>query len=516
MTTIDVSPLAATARPTASASIHPIISGFHPDPSICRVGEDYYLVNSSFEYTPGVPLWHSRDLLEWTLIANVLSGDEHLVPGSAGASGGIYAPTIRHHDGRFWMITTNVSGAEPGQLITSALDPAGPWEPARTITGLPGIDPDLAWSEDGTCYITYCSNDPALRGIVQAQVDLATLELLTPPRVVWAGTGLAHPEGPHLYKNGSWWYLMIAEGGTERGHSVSIARSASPEGPFEAAPRNPIFTHRSTQHRVQNAGHADLVERADGSWASVYLGVRPRGATPSFHVNGRETFLAGIDWVDEWPEFDENRFSIPTSDTSFVDHFERPILDRRWVSPGAGLQEIVTPEPTGGALLRRGHTDPDRTSMIATRIRDEFWVFDATITTGDAAAIVRMDERHWFEIRLAHGRAEAFLRVGPVTASVGEPVAVSPGPVTLRLVSRPSLTNGPDDLEAGVVTASGFSSAGRVDGRYLSTEVTGGFTGRVVGVRALDGTLDDARIDSLRYAGYDPAHTTEPPLPFDD
>lgn len=508
MTTIDVSPFAATDRASVSASIRPIISGFHPDPSVCRVGEDYYLVNSSFEYTPGVPLWHSRDLLEWNLVGNILSGDEHFVAGSAGASGGIYAPTIRSHDGRFWMITTDVSGAEAGQLITSATDPAGPWEPAHTITGLPGIDPDLAWAADGTCYITYCSNDPALPGIAQARIDLETFELLSPPRVVWAGTGMAHPEGPHLYRHGPWWYLLIAEGGTERGHSVSIARSASADGPFEAASANPIFTHRSTQHRVQNAGHADLVELSDGSWAAVYLGVRPRGATPSFHVNGRETFLAGIDWVDGWPTFDENRFSVPASDSSFLDRFSRPELDPRWVSPAGRLEEIVSIEPGGGVTLRPSDTAPGRTSMLATRIRDEFWTFDAALTAGDAALIVRMDERHWFELRRTGGLAEAILRVGPLASTVGDPIEVGSGAVRLRMFSRTSLTNGPDDLEAGVVTASGFTSAGRVDGRYLSTEVTGGFTGRVVGVRALG---DTARIEFLRYAADDPDQMPEIP-----
>ena len=496
MTTIDVSQTTATPPAAVSASIRPIISGFHPDPSVCRVGESYYLVNSSFEYAPGVPLWHSRDLLEWDLVANVLSGDEHFVAGSAGASGGIYAPTIRHHDGRFWMITTDVSGAEAGQLITSAVDPAGPWEPAHTITGLPGIDPDLAWDDDGTCFVTYCSSDPALPGIAQARIDLATFELLAAPQAIWAGTGMAHPEGPHLYRRGAWWYLLIAEGGTERGHSVSIARSASPDGPFEAAPVNPIFTHRSTQHRVQNTGHADLVELPDGSWAAVYLGVRPRGATPSFHVNGRETFLAGVDWVNGWPTFDENRFSVPASDSSFIDRFDGDRLDLRWVSPAGRLETFVSVEVGGGVTLRSSTTVPDRTDMLATRVRDEYWAFDAAVTAGDAALLVRMDERHWFELRLVNGRAEAILRVGPLTSPVGEPVEVGSGPVTLRAVARPSLTNGPDDLELGVVMPSGYVSAGRVDGRYLSTEVTGGFTGRVVGLRALDGT---ASIHAVRY-----------------
>lgn len=144
---------------------------------------------------------------------------------------------------------------------------------------------------------------------------------------------MSNPEAPHLYHRDGWWYLLIAEGGTERGHSVSVARSRSPRGPFEGHEANPILTHRSTNHPVQNTGHADLVQTPDGEWAMVYLGVRTAGISPGFHVNGRETFLAGIQWQDGWPTVDETRFAVPQPQHDFVDTFAGAELDPRWVSP---------------------------------------------------------------------------------------------------------------------------------------------------------------------------------------
>ena len=177
---------------------NPIIPGYHPDPSICRVGDDYYLANSSFEYSPGVPLFHSRDLISWTQVGNILDRPEHLDvrPGLAGASGGIYAPTLRHHDGRFWMITTNIHEVGRGHILVHAEDPAGPWSDPVYVAGLIGIDPDIAWDDDGTCFVTW--SDVMRGGISQAVIDPVSGDVLSEPRPLWAGTGGAHAEGPHL------------------------------------------------------------------------------------------------------------------------------------------------------------------------------------------------------------------------------------------------------------------------------------------------------------------------------
>lgn len=479
-------------------NVAPIIPGFHPDPSVCRVGDDYYLANSSFEYAPGVPLWHSRDLLTWTLVGNILDRPEQLLPGRAGSSQGVYAPTLRHHDGRFWLITTDVTGPS-GQLVVSAEDPAGPWSAPTYLEGLHGIDPDLAWDDDGTCFVTYCSSGPDGVGIAQVRVDLEKGIALEEPRWLWSGTGLAHPEAPHLYRRGAYWYLLIAEGGTERGHSVSVARATRPEGPYTGAPVNPILSHRSTTHPVQNTGHADLVENPDGSWAMVYLAVRPRGYTPMFHVNGRETFLAGIDWVDDWPVVDEDRYDVPARDTSYTDTFDGSSLHPRWVSPGAGLAGIAAPGPDGGLRLSPGTGPRADVGALTARALDPAWRFEADLglAHGSGALLLRLDDTHWCEIRADAGQVHAVVRIGPLETRHGAAVPLTGPSLTLRAESVAPTTNGPDDVRLTAVVDGTEHELTRFDGRYLSTEVAAGFTGRVVGLRAIDGVVDVAEV---RYA----------------
>lgn len=502
MTTTNTQPAVTHApgdsSPGELTSVVPIVPGFHPDPSVCRVGDDYYLASSSFEYAPGVPLWHSRDLHTWTLVGNILDREDQFPPGHASSSRGVFAPTLRHHDGRFWLITTDVSG-NPGQLVVSAEDPSGPWTSPMRLEGLHGIDPDLAWDQDGACYATYCATGPNGPGIAQARVDLETGTVLETPRKLWSGTGLAHPEAPHLYRRGAYWYLVVAEGGTERGHSVSVARADGPEGPFTGAPTNPVLSHRSTTHPVQNTGHADLVENADGSWAVVYLGVRPRGVTPMFHVNGRETFLAGIDWVDDWPVVDESRHRAPVHDTSFTDVFDSPALHPRWVSPGTGLAEIAAPRPGGGLRLRPGGGPRAAVGSLTARVLDHTWRFEADLglAHGSAALLLRLDDTHWCEIRADAGHVHAVVHIGPLEARHGATVPLAGPSLTLRAEALSPTAGGPDDVRLSAFVDGSEHELTRFDGRYLSTEVAGGFTGRVAGLRALAGVVDVAEV---RYA----------------
>jgi len=284
---------------------NPVLPGFYPDPSICRVGPDYYLVCSSFEYFPGVPIFHSHDLMSWHQIGNVLDRASQLpFPADTAASAGIFAPTIRHHDGRFYLATTNVTLGR--HLIVTATNPAGPWsEPV--YLDLPHVDPSLAWEEDGTCWLT-------VSGVESYRIDPHTGTVFEGPVAMWSGSGGQYPEAPHLYRIDDWWYLLVSEGGTHTGHAVSIARARSARGPFEPGPANPFLTHRGTDRPVQATGHADLVQAADGTWWMVLLGIRPKGQWPPFHVLGRETFLVPVRWVDGWPIVDpveENSPAIP-------------------------------------------------------------------------------------------------------------------------------------------------------------------------------------------------------------
>ncbi|MET7400216.1 family 43 glycosylhydrolase [Dactylosporangium sp. NPDC005572] len=447
----------------------PVLPGFHPDPSVCRVGEDYYLANSSFEYLPGVPISTSRDLLHWRRIGHALDRPGQLPPPAGTGSSGIYAPTLRHHGGRFWMITTDVARFDAGHLIVWAEDPAGPWSDPVFTTGAVGIDPDLTWTDDGTCYLTWCGE-----GIQQARVDPSTGALRSAPERLWSGTGLAHPEGPHLYRRGGYWYLVLAEGGTERGHTVAVARSRDISGPFEPHPANPVLTHRSTTHPVQNTGHADLVELPDGSWAMVYLGVRPRGGTPMFHVNGRETFLAGIRWDGDWPFVEESRFDVPVVPTAFDDDFA--VLDPRWIALGD--------HPSAFTSVGDGLTLAPGEGFLGVRAADPWWQASASVTSPAARLALRLDARHHVSVALSDGTLTASATVGQLTQTLAAAPAPSPVTLAIRTVPPPDGLGPlapPDLIELGHVGADGFVALASFDGRYLSTEVAGGFTGRVIG-----------------------------------
>ncbi|MDX3191714.1 family 43 glycosylhydrolase [Streptomyces sp. MN03-5084-2B] len=469
----------------------PIIAGFYPDPSICRVGDVHYIANSSFEYAPGVPIHRSTDLMTWTPVGHALGRPGQLDVRAAPPSTGVYAPTLRHHGGRFWLVTTNVLETHRGQLIVTAEDPAGPWSDPVHVDGAIGIDPDLAWDEHGVCHLTWASNAP---GIASMPIDPTTGTPLGPPRLLWQGTGLAYPEAPHLYRWNGWWYLMLAEGGTERGHTVTIARSRSLDGPYEAAPANPILTHRSTTHPVQNTGHADLVELADGSWAMVYLGVRPHGRTPMFHANGRETFVAGVTWVDGWPVADEERFAPVAPDHSFVDRFDSTDLDGRWVSPNVFPDTFTRREH--GRLLLTAPAEGASKPMLCARARDREWTAEAELDTsaGTGRFLVRIDGSHWYGLTADANTVTATVVIGPARTTIAEvPVR---GRVKLRISVRepkpapPMPTHEPDVIELSVVAGDGTAQVlGAFDGRYLSTEVAGGFTGRTFGVEPVTGEV---------------------------
>lgn len=484
-------PESVTQRSTElsrSSEVQPIIPGFFPDPTICRVGDDYYLANSSFEYFPGAPIFHSTDLVSWTQIGNVLTDRKQFRRGTPGPSTGVYGSTLRHREGRFWFITTNVSDFGSGQVIVHAEHPSGPWSEPVFVPEAQGIDPDLSWDDDGQCYLTWHVLDFTIggQGIRQAPIDLDTGRLLEPHYAVWQGSGMPAAEGPHLYRIGEYWYILLAEGGTERGHCVTVARSSSIRGPFESCPWNPILTHRSSTHPVQSVGHADLVQTTDGEWAIVYLGSRPRGSTPGFHVLGRETFLAGVDWVEGWPVISEDRFDVPIPDTYFTDDFGDVELDARWVVPDGEPDALIVRAQSGGISFRSSGTSSD---LLCFRVRDFAWTADVVVE-GAGELRLRLDDRHWCAVIAEDGRASVLVQIGDVQQQVASVEFASPRP-TLRLQAQnpesapiPFGYAGPDDITLSVNDGRGWKELARLDGRYFSTEVAAGFTGRMVAVGA--------------------------------
>src|SRR5579883_3256134 len=498
---------------------NPIIPGCHPDPSICRVGDEYYLVNSSFEYAPGVPIFQSRDLVHWRQIGFCLTRPSQLPLPLNAPSLGIYAPTIRFHNGTFYMVTTNMdllvsSQGQQGNFYVTATDPAGEWsEPVWLDQG--GIDPSLFFDDDGRVYLTSTySPDPAGRdvnatapgpGIQQSEIDPATGRLLSRPRVIWSGTGGAYPEGPHLYKIGGRYYLMIAEGGTEYGHMETIACGDTPWGPWKACPRNPILSHRSLLSPIHATGHADLVEAQDGSWWLVCLGVRPQPGTKLHHL-GRETFLAPVTWDDDgWPRVGDNgRVSLVMEGPNLPeahfpapaprDDFGRPSLDLNWnflrwpraeawsLTERPGFLRLIgsaaqLDDGSGVTFIGRRQEHPR--CKVATLLD-----FTPEADGQEAGLTVWMNQTHHYEIAVLrqHGERRVIVRrrIGALSAVVGsEPL--TGGPVTLMVEAN---QENADYFASPAAYIFSYALAGSEprelasgEARYLASEVAGGFTG---------------------------------------
>ncbi len=348
---------------------NPILAGGYPDPSICRVGDDFYIVNSSFEYFPGLPIHHSKDLVNWELVGYGLHRPEQCVEAvnlvDVQTKGGIHAPTIRFHEGIFYIITTNVylppSKNEDTQFINfviTAKNIAGPWSAPHVLAGAPGIDPDIFFDDDGKVWYvgTHSPANPNFAGegeIWLQEIDLENWSLIGERYYLWRGACRGvWVEGPHIYKRRGKYYLLVAEGGTSFNHAVMIAMSDYIRGPYISNPRNPILTtrHLSYHHWVNSTGHADLVELSDGRWYMVTLGIR--GDEEQRSNMGRETHLVPVIWEKEpfewqavnpeWPVCApetgrvERNNPVPFENTqqyrndAFYDNFDTPKLDLQW------------------------------------------------------------------------------------------------------------------------------------------------------------------------------------------
>lgn len=281
---------------------NPIIRGFSPDPTICRVDDNFYIVNSSFEFFPGLPVYHSRNLANWELSSYCLTRQSQLRLQHCRESGGIYAPTLRYHNGRFFLAVTNVS--DRGNFIIHTEHINGEWSDPVWVAQ-DGIDPSLLFDDDGTVYFCTASFEEGNTGILMSEIDPFTGEIRKGPVLLTTGCGGRFAEGPHLYKINGLYYLMLAEGGTEYGHTETIMRSRNPYGPYEKCPHNPILSKvDSMLEDIKCTGHADLVEDQNGNWWMVFLAVRPitdASRRVLLHNLGRETFLAPVSWVDGWP-----------------------------------------------------------------------------------------------------------------------------------------------------------------------------------------------------------------------
>ncbi|MFZ3322916.1 MAG: glycoside hydrolase family 43 protein [Usitatibacter sp.] len=502
---------------------NPILPGFHADPSVVRAGQDYYLVTSSFEYFPGVPVYRSRDLVHWKQVGNALTRESQLKLAGQKSSKGIFAPTLRWNDGTFYMVTTNIENG--GSFFVTTKDPAGEWsEPIFVGEKGFSMDPSLFFDDDGKVYYTRHGGGRN-GGIYQSQIDLATGALREEPKLIWPGTGGIWPEGPHLYKVKGTYYVMISEGGTSYQHSLTVARSRSPWGPFEANPANPILTHRDKPELpLQAVGHGDLVQTADGAWWVVLLGIRP---TNRHHHLGRETLLAPVSWdAKRWPHVNRDeplalemsaaglpRWS-PFPAEALRTEFDGSMLGPQWVHLRTASTDRWSLAQRAGFLRLNGNgetVDEIGSPAFVARRQEHFRMRAATrvefVPAGEkqvAGLVLRQDEANHYELRIAGSpgrRVELATRVAGVTTVQGtQPIEA--GPVILRVDAYR------DRYEFSCAVGGGpWVPVGSAPTEPLSSERTGGFTGVFIGMYAsgaAGATMPPADFAWFDYEALDP------------
>ncbi|WP_167608043.1 glycoside hydrolase family 43 protein [Maribellus sediminis] len=511
----------------------PILQGCYPDPAITKKGDDYYLVCSSFAMFPGVPIFHSKDLVNWTDLGGVLDNPETFDTHDCGISAGVYAPGITYnpYNDTFYMITTAFTGGL-NNIIVKTKDPKKGWgDPIKLSFG--GIDPSIFFDDNGKAYVVH--NDAPERGkelynghrvIKVWEYDLEKDDVIpgTDKVIVNGGVDLAKKpiwiEAPHLYKRNGEYYLMCAEGGTGGWHSEVIFKSDSPTGPFIPAPSNPILTQRhfprERENKVDWAGHADIIEGPNGQWYGVFLAVRPNEEQ---RVNtGRETFILPVDWSGEFPVFVnglvpmepkidmpkgvENKTGqdgfFPNGNFTYTEDFSYDDLDKRWIGL-RGPREAFIEKTKGGIQINPFEANVKEvkpTSTLFYRQMHNSFSYAATLdytpeSEKDLAGIVALQSENANYVFGVTKKGDDYVLVlqrnfkrrfrGEMDSKVIASTKIDINkPVRLQVSAKG------DKYEfAYAVDGADFETlGGTVSGDILSTDVAGGFTGCLLGLYA--------------------------------
>lgn len=494
--------------------VNPIVRGFYPDPSVTYANGKYYMVNSSFQYFPGVPLFESDNLVNWKQIGYVLTRKNQVMLEKVNSSGGVFAPTIRYYEGRFYMVTTNNTTQQNFYVYTD--DIYGEWsDPIFVDQG--GIDPSLLFDEGHTYFISNGSDESGKSGIIECEIDIATGKKLTPSVCIWQGSGGRYLEGPHLYRINGEYYLMAAEGGTEYGHMVTYARSKSVKGPFENYPKNPVLTNRNKAPEIlQGIGHGDLIQDKDGNWNILCLGFRQIHLWQPYHTLGREVFLIPV-------QFDASGWFTAGSDGTADWEYEFPgdfVQERKqlytfentdWNIDWAYLRHPVTKnyELENHGVILHGSTvtlnDIDTPTFIGLRQKDfnMHLKVELTLDAGEAGVTVYSCEKEHYDVALRKMEKgfEAVLRLNIGGVHHEQAIVPITGRTATLIVHADSIkyqffveTNGVKE-ELGI----GYS-------KYLSSEVCSGFTGVMLGLYAVGENTAKFSDLKLEYLPWEPEH----------
>lgn len=498
---------------------NPVIAGWNSDPSMCRVGDDYWLVTSTFGYYPGVPLYHSTDLARWELVRNILDRPSQL-DGLAGQSldkGGIYAPQISYNpsNGLFYMITTDVGRSVPHFYVTAS-DPRGDWSEPVWLDGIDGIDPSFFFDDNGKSYVVY-KEDTAGRPRWSPYRCIRFIEF-DPVHGNTVGTSWplneegASPddrfdraEGPHIYKVNGLYYLLTAEGGTSTRHSANIYRADNIMGPWRRSGRNPILTQRNLKDRrpdpVTCAGHADMAQTPEGDWWAVFLACRP--GPGGYQALGRETFLMPVRWSrDGWPFITQGEDTVPhvlhrdgidsakpfaqSGNFEWCDDFSGKVLRPEWMSLRGTARQYYSLGNDGLTLRPADVNSSGKGTPAYLGRRLQHHAFDASARM---VALPAAGERAGMLIVKNEGAQYFFavdrdcLSVIRISRKGRETVASAPlpahTPLTLRIKSDGTAMSFMCSNDGGKQWA---TVADGVDASHISCERTGGFTGATIGL----------------------------------
>ncbi len=483
---------------------NPVLRGMYPDPSICRAEDRYYMVCSSFQFFPGVPLFESTDMINWNQIGCCITRPSQIALDGVRSSGGIFAPTIRYHQGRFYMVTTNDSFSENFYIYTD--DIYGEWSDPITVEQ-DGIDPSLFFEGDKSYFISNGSDEKGVGSVQMCEIDISTGKKLTESKILWQGTGGRFLEAPHVYRFGDYYYLLEAEGGTEYGHMVNYARSKSIWGPYEAYPGNPVLTNRNLGgYPIQAAGHGDIVEDAKGNWWFADLAFRQIDKWFTFHQLGREVCVVPMKWrEDGWFELGINGTSpteveLPDSisfapqNFSYEKTFENLTRKNDWLFLRHPIMENYafaehSLKLKGTKVTLDDVGTPTFAAIRQTEFHEDIYC-DIAPGKQQAGICFYMDELHHYEVVAEGGeRPCAYLRqtIG-VLSHENASVPFTGDCCRIHIVA--------DNLQYHFYildTDTGKETElGVAETRYLSSEVAGGFTGVVMGLFAIDADEKEA------------------------
>ncbi len=523
-----------SAQQEVKTFTNPILAGFNPDPSITRVGDDYYMVNSSFGYFPGIPVLHSKDLVNWNQIGAVLDENQQMNLDEQRISRGYFAPAISYNDGYFYVICTLIDGY--GNFISRSRTPEGPYSEPFWLPELAGgIDPSLFFDDDGKAYVVYNHGAPdnkplygGHRTIRLRELDLETMKLVGEEQLlVNGGVDISQEpvwiEAPHIYKIDGLYYLMCAEGGTGYNHSEVIFRSDSVRGEYIPYEENPILTQRhldpSRPDPITTAGHADMVQTPSGEWWAVFLAARPYEGG---HFNtGRETFLAPVKWTDGWPvinpDFEEVQYEYPMPDTGgstepdvplsgkfdYRIDFDQP-LDQRWMflrnvrekwyeaNTDEGMltmqlrPEVISESGNPSLVLRRQtHLEGEVSTYLE---------FEPEAENEMAGLVILQNESHYYFVNKTADRIQLLKQTENGFETLAE-VPYDQAGVHIKIEARGNKYHfyyGQDEESYQALLQD-------VDATYLSTETAGGFVGCMYGMYATSDGQESSNTASFDY-----------------